>query len=512
MGALRRPSAAALSLPGETIDFAALDEGSSRVANGLLALGVDAGDRVAFLGGTSRHYFELLFGAAKINAVTVPLNWRLAPRELGLVLDDSDAKVLVVEGAFEEITNAILDIAPNVLHLISLHPESRHRSYGAWIDQQSSQDPQATASGIDIALQVYTSGTTGLPKGVMISNRALIELLVALAEVARIDGESVTVCALPMFHIGGNAWALAGLLKGCHTALLPEAEPAKTLSTIARLRVTVAFAVPAVIQKILDAPEMAATDCSSLQTLYYGGSPITDMVLQRALADLGCEFVQGFGMTECGLITALQPSDHDPTAHPELLRSCGRALPQNEIRIVDPKTLQEAPTGQVGELWVRSPMMMSGYYEKPDETYAAITPDGWLRTGDAARVDDGGYFFIEDRIKDMIISGGENIYSAEVENVLMAQGAVKECAVVGVPSERWGETVIAVVVLVDGSEVLQPALIEFCRARLAHYKCPTAIHFTDALPRTPSGKVVKQELRRRYGNPDPDSQVAVSRS
>jgi long-chain acyl-CoA synthetase len=494
----RRPDSVALDFPGDTVDYKALNEAANRVGHGLLSLGVHESDRVAYLGKTSREYFELLFGAGKINAVPVPINHRLAPREIGLILSDAEASVLVVGPQFTDIIDAVTAAAPTVRDVIVLQDSGAHVAYSAWIGQQPSADPAGSGSGADIALQVYTSGTTGQPKGVMISGSALIELLITLSRVTRIGRDSVTMSSLPMFHIGGNAWALAGLLKGCQSVLLPDTVPSEMLRTIARLRVTVAFAVPAVVQALLDAPELAEADCSSLETLYYGGSPITETTLRRALDVFECDFVQGFGLSECGLVTALQPEDHDPERRPELLRSCGRALAPNEVRLVDPATRQDVASGTVGELWVRSPIVMSGYYKKPEETAAALTTDGWLRTGDAARIDEEGYYFLADRMKDMIISGGENVYSAEVENTLMFYEGIKECAVIGVPSKRWGETVKAIVAVDGTASADEKAIIAFCRQRLAHYKCPTSVEFVDSLPRNASGKVVKTELRERF--------------
>jgi long-chain acyl-CoA synthetase len=494
------PAAPALHLPDRVITYAELDQRSSRVANGLRSLGVDARDRIAYLGRTSGEYFELMFGAAKLNAIPVPINWRLAPREIEEILRDSEAVVLLIGEGFADAVPAREAYAPQLRHVVSVDDSTSHLHYRTWLVNHSSDDPDHISSPADIALQVYTSGTTGQPKGALISNLALMHHLTALGKVARIGPDAVTLASLPMFHVGGNAWALAGLLKGCQGALLPETVPAEILDTIHRLRVSVAFAVPAVIQMLLDAPEIECSDCSSLDTLYYGGSPITDSVLKRAIGTFGCDFVQGFGMTECGLITALGPADHDPEARPELLRSCGRVVPPNKVRLVDPATLEDTPVGAVGELWVRSPMVMSGYFNRPDETAAAITADGWLRTGDAAMADADGYFYLQDRIKDMIISGGENVYSAEVENVLMSHAGVKECAVIGVPSARWGETVTAIVVVEQASRVEGDSLIGFCRERLAHYKCPTSVSFVGSLPRTSSGKVVKHELRRLHGS------------
>jgi long-chain acyl-CoA synthetase len=284
---------------------------------------------------------------------------------------------------------------------------------------------------------------------------------------------------------------------GGHTLLLREVDPPAILTAIEEHRVTHALFVPAVLQLLLDTPGIDAADMSSLQLILYGASPISDTVLVRALKAFGCDFNQAYGMTEtCGAVTELRAADHDP-ARPDLLRSCGRPLPGVELRVVDTETGADAAEDVVGEVWIRSAQNMVGYWGRPEETAATITGDGWIRSGDAGYLHDG-YLYLHDRLKDMVVSGGENVYPAEVEAVLQGHPSVLDVAVIGVPDARWGETVKAIVVVRPGTEIDAREVIAFTRERLAHYKCPTSVDVVENLPRNPSGKLLKRALREPY--------------
>ena len=303
---------------------------------------------------------------------------------------------------------------------------------------------------------------------------------------------------MPMFHIAGSGWSLVGMFHGCRSVVLRDVDPALILELIPRYRITNALFVPAVIQFLLSTPGVDKTDYSSLHTIVYGASPITDTVLATAIATFGCDFIQVYGLTETtGAIVQLEAADHDQKGRPELLRSCGKPYPWVELRIVDPDG-RDCPAGVVGELWVRTRQNMKGYWNQPEETAKTITADGWLRTGDAGYVDAEGYVFLHDRVKDMIVSGGENVYPAEVENALMRHPDIADVGVIGVPDDRWGETVKAVVVLREEAGLTQQDIIAFARQHLGGFKCPTSVDFAAALPRNPSGKLLKRELREPY--------------
>ena len=316
---------------------------------------------------------------------------------------------------------------------------------------------------------------------------------------------SVNLVAMPMFHIGGCGYGSSTMTVGGHTVLLKDVVPARIVQLIEKYRVTHTFLVPTVVQSLIEVEGVQAADLRSMELLMYGAAPMGDVLLRRAMDTLQCEFMQAYGMTETsGTVVVLPPSDHEPEGpRSALLNSVGRALPWVELRIVDPSTMQNAETGQVGEIWIRSQMVMQGYWNKPQETAATLQDAEWLRTGDAAYVDADGYLYLFDRFKDMIISGGENIYPAEIENVMHGHPAVQEVAVIGVPHAHWGESPRAVVVLRSGMDTSERDLIDFTRARLAHYKCPSSVVFATVLPRNASGKLLKRELRRMHLEANP---------
>jgi long-chain acyl-CoA synthetase len=314
------------------------------------------------------------------------------------------------------------------------------------------------------------------------------------------DNESVNMVVMPLFHIGGVGWSIVGITSGGPSVIIRDVDPVVILRAFEEQHVTHTFVVPAVIMALLAVPQGATTDVSALRYMAYGASPISERMLVQALSTFDCNFVQLYGMTETtGAITLLRPEEHDPGGpHPERLRSVGVPFRHVELRVVDRATGEDAAVGEPGELWTRSAQNMKGYWHNPEATATTITPDGWLMTGDVGYVDADGFFYLHDRVKDMIVSGGENIYPAEVENALMSHPALADCAVIGVPSDKWGETVKAIVVLAPGAEVTADELIEFTRTRIARFKVPRSVDFVDVLPRNPSGKILKRELREPY--------------
>lgn len=471
-----------------------------RVANGLLAAGVGSTDRVAFLEKNGIAHFELLFGAALINAVSVDVNWRLAAPEVEYIVNNAEAKVLVVGSDFTPILDQIAANLSTVKLILVIGDHNEYANWNAWIDGQPAGDPGIKMQASDIAFQLYSSGTTGRPKGVMLSNANLFAIEPLIEEVWGMNANSVNLAAMPLFHIGGGGWATAGMIQGCTTVVMRDIDPVGLVSLIGEKRITHGFLVPAVLQFMLGVPGVDKADFSSLELLAYGASPISEAVLTGSINTFGCKFAQAYGLTETtGSVVNLLPEDHDPNGpNKHRLRSCGIPGPGVEVRIMDNDTNTECKVGDVGEIWIRSPQVMVGYWKMPEETAKSINTDGWFKSGDAGYVDKDGYVYIHDRVKDMIVSGGENVYPAEVENVLMSHPAIADVAVIGIPHERWGETALAVVVKAPGSEVTEQEIIDFSQSQLAKFKCPTQVAWADALPRNPSGKILKRELREPY--------------
>ncbi len=464
------------------------------------------GDRVAFLDRNGLAYFDVLFGGALMGAVNVAVNWRLAAVEMEAIIEDSGARILFVHPDYVPALAQMPGGVPAIGRIIVLSDttagcvDARAVSFAEWIAGCEATDPGHVGRPDDVSLQLYTSGTTGLPKGVMLTNANLSTAISEAGETFHIVDDTVSLVAMPLFHIGGSGWALCAMSRGGRSVILRDVDPTLLLSLIAEERITEMFVVPAVLMVLLATPTLATTDLSSLRFIFYGASPISEDVLVRCMAAFGCGFVQVYGMTETtGAISALAAADHDPDGPRRgLLRSAGKPHPSVELRIVDPDSAADCPPGNVGEVWTRSPYNMAGYWGKPEETAATVDADGWLRTGDAGFFDTEGYLYLHDRMKDMIVSGGENIYPAEVENVLLSHASIADAAVIGVPDEKWGETVKAIVVLAPGTELNASAIISHCREQLAHYKCPTSVDAIEALPRNPSGKILKRELRATY--------------
>ena len=470
------------------------------MSRALSAEGVEPGDRVAFLDRNGIEYFEVFFGCALLGAVSVAVNWRLAPTEMAAVVEDAQATVLFFGADYAAAAKEIAPLVDSVRTWVPLQEFDEWRRAGG----DEADDPGFEPRPDDVVTQLYTSGTTGLPKGVMLSGLNFSTILGAADQVFQIAPDTVSLVAMPLFHIGGTGWAVSGMSHGGHSIIVRDIDPVILLRAVEQHRITEAFVVPAVLMMLLATPELATTDVGSMRTIFYGASPISEDVLVRSMAAFGCDFAQVYGLTETtGAITRLLPADHDPDGpRAHLLRSAGRPFDHVELRIVDAATGQELATGEVGEVWTRSEQNMLGYWEKADETGSVLSADGWFRTGDAGWLDEEGYLFLHDRIKDMIVSGGENIYPAEVENALLAHPEVADAAVIGVPDDRWGETVKAIVVATPGApedrRALADDIISATRDRLAHYKCPTSIDFVETLPRNPSGKVLKRELRKPY--------------
>lgn len=497
--ATERGDAAALTLGDTVVSHAELDRRSNRVAQALAAAGVGEGDRVSVWDLNSLEFFDLWFGCAKLGAVMTPINYRLAPPEVEFIVGDTSPTVFVVGEPYVDALGKIglPDVTGTVVVLSDLAGDGRV-TWHDWIADAADEDPGFSGEEETVVIQLYTSGTTGMPKGVLLDNSNFGTLSGSVGEEWRIDTSSNALVAMPLFHIGGSGWAAVPLYKGAHNVVVREITPQSLLDTMEHDRITNGFLVPAVINMLTAEQDAADRDWSQLRNIGYGASPITSTALKKALSTFGCPMFQVYGLTEtCGAVVQLDADDHDPDGPREhLLRSAGKPLDHTEVRIVSPDTGEELPRGETGEILMRSKAVMQGYYERPEETAEAIDDDGWLHTGDAGYRDEDGYLFITDRIKDMIVSGGENIYPIEVEQALAEHDAVQDVAVIGVPHDKWGETVKAVVVL--SSPVDEQELIDFAAERIASYKKPTSVDVVDELPRNATGKLLKKDLREPY--------------
>lgn len=495
-----RPDHPAMRWAGGQLTYGEMDERTNRLAQALAGAGVGRGDRVAYLDKNSPEQMELFFAAAKLGAVPTPVNYRLAPPEVGFIVADSEAKVFAVGEEFVPAVRKIEADLRGVKVVVIGAGEGDWPALADWRDSHEPVDPRVDVDQADVACQLYSSGTTGRPKGVELTQANLSCDRDLYPRTMGLGPESISAVPMPLYHIGGTGWAMAGFWQGATNVIVREIVPAQLVDTLVEERVTHGFIVPAVIQFMLSVPGVEDRDWSALEAILYGASPISEAVLSRAIRTFGCRFVQAYGLTEStGTIIYLPAEDHDPDGpNRHRLRACGIPIPGHDGRIVDPLTGEEQPDGQVGEIWVRGPSVMAGYWHLPEQTAEAIRPGGWLRTGDAGYRDGDGYFYIHDRVKDMIVSGAENVYPAEVENVIMSHPGVADVAVIGVPHEKWGETPRAMVVRAQGSDLMEEELLAYCRERLARFKCPTSVEWLDELPRNPSGKVLKKDLRAPF--------------
>jgi acyl-CoA synthetase (AMP-forming)/AMP-acid ligase II len=503
-----RPDAPAIVFDGKTVTYAEWRDRCLRVANALVADGVKPGARIAILDKNTDAFFEVLFGGAVAGAVTVAANWRLAPPELQYILTDASAEILFAGAELLELAESLAREVPSIRRVVALSGErSGIAPYASWRDAASAGDPEIHVDPESAVVQMYTSGTTGHPKGVQLSHAALYALDLHRARHPETNEPSmrwndwgphdVSLVTMPAFHISGSGWGIVGLYNGAKNVVLPQFDPGDVLDAIQRHRVTKLVLVPAAIQMVLAHPKCRETDFSTIESLLYGASPIPLGLLQQAVETFRCGFVQLYGMTEtCGAVTYLPEEDHELGGN-QRMRSAGKALPGVKLATRDGEG-REMPTGEVGEICILTPARMLGYWNRADDTAKTIVEGGWVRSGDAGYLDADGYLYIHDRVKDMIVSGGENIYPAEVENAIFGHPDVADVAVIGVPDDKWGEAVKAIVVAKPGAKPDPAAILVWARERIAGYKVPKTIDFVDALPRNPSGKILKRELRKPY--------------
>ncbi|MFN4113581.1 MAG: long-chain-fatty-acid--CoA ligase [Sphingomonadaceae bacterium] len=490
--AATRPDQTALRYGDAVTSYRDYDRHVTQIANGLAAMGLSKGDRIAYFGKNSAHAVELALGAARAGMVFIPIIWRLAPAEVKFIMADSGAQVLFREDEFADV-----EFDGRIVSI--------EQDFAAWRDAQSEAAVTTAVGPQDPLLQLYTSGTTGLPKGVVLSHHNGTHMRPLMKQhniywYCADPGDSI-ILAMPYGHIAGVGTALGAALGGQELLIHREFDPVLLIGDVERYRVKWLFLVPAAIRLLLSHPAAASADFSSVRGLTYGASPIPLDLLKQGVERLGCDFAQLYGLTETfGTVVSLPPDDHKPenvVGREQVMTSAGKALPGTEIAILD-EQLRPLPPGQIGEVAIRGDSVMLGYWNRPEENAKAMIEGGWFRTGDAGILDEQGYLYIQDRIKDMIITGGENVYPAEVESAVFGHPDIADVAIIGVPDDKWGEAVKAVVVRRPGSDLDEAGVIAWARERIAGFKCPKSVDFIDALPRNPSGKILRRELRAPY--------------
>ena len=498
-GAAQNPDRTAFIVPelGVSLSYRELDRRVSRAVALFRREGLKPGDRLAWYGRNNEQYFITLFAAIRSGIVVVPLNWRCVEPEIAFFLADSETRLLVCDAEFLGTAQAACRDLAHRPRIILTEGSGGAENLRALLDEAGEEITDAVPwTGDGICLHLYTSGTTGKPKGVLSRHSGL--------SIARFQEHSwrdfpnwnggTIVSAMPNFHIGGMSWILMGLLRQSTCVMTADASAQGITRLVMEHRAERTFAVPTVVRGIVDEVRAAGLSMPWLETIFYGAAPMSPTLLADAIEALGCSFGQFFGMTEItGTATFLGPRDHD-LARPRLLGSVGRPYPGTEVEIRDPDGNSVA-RGIHGEIWIRTPTVMREYWHREDAT-AEVLRDGWYRSGDGGYHDEEGYLFLTDRIKDLIVTGGENVYPGEVEEALRRFPNVYEVAVVALPDEKWGESVAAVVECRPGTQVEPAALIDFARTQVAPYKCPKRVWVVDALPRTASGKIQRATARQ----------------
>ena len=482
------------------LTFAELNARVNRVVNGLLALGLEPGDRVAILANDSIEYVEVA-AISKSGIAGVPINWRLKEAEISYIINDAGARAVVAGSKQVEILDAIRAEIPTVTQFICIDGAAPgYVGYEDMLAQASDADPEIDVGLEDLIAIIYTSGTTGRPKGVIKRNRDTMRMLRLINALGQLVNSDRVLGLYPLFHVGLIHGLFNGMLWGCSQWLLPRFDPEAVLKLVHEARITNLFTVPTMLIRLMDHPNFSQYDMSSLRSIVYTGSPMPVEALRRGQELFGPVFYQGYGMTEGTGQTVLNTQDHiraiTEPGKEYLLSSVGKVLPGCEMRIVDDDD-NDVPPGTPGEIVFRGLSIIDGYWNNP-EASAELLRNGWMHTGDIGKQDSDGYLYLVDRKKDIIVSGGENISSVEVEEVIYGHPAVLECAVIGVPSEEWGETVKAVVSLKRDAAATPEEIMEFCIGRMGDFKRPRSVEVWPELPKSPVGKILKKEIKEKY--------------
>ncbi|MCG7978344.1 MAG: long-chain-fatty-acid--CoA ligase [Candidatus Thiodiazotropha endolucinida] len=498
--AARIPDHTAVICQDDSVTYRELDLSSNRTANGIASLNLQPGARVAYLGKESIFYYDILFACAKSGTVLVPINWRLSAGEVDHILRDSGTALLFVDQEFLSSVNQLRHYLPDLKQIVVVDEgEGLKGGFNAWQSAFSDQEQVLQISAETPIAQLYTSGTTGLPKGVVLPHRSFFKIRKELAEhgLKWIDWhqDDVSLIGIPGFHVGGLWWAMQGFNAGITNVTLKAFVAHDAVQIIEQLGVSIACVVPAMIQMMLNDRSVDKRSFSRLRKLVYGGSPISESLLEQGLRTMQCDFAQIYGLTETGNTAVCLPPEAHQVGSPRML-AAGRPYPGVVLKIVD-KNGVSLPAAKVGEVCIRTPAHMLEYWRNPAATQETLI-DGWVYTGDAGYLDEEGYLYICDRIKDVVIVAGENVYPAEIENVLCKHPAVLDVAVIGVPDERWGEALQAFIALREGQSVKARELLLFLKGKIADYKIPGRYEFVESIARNPSGKILRRELRDKY--------------
>jgi acyl-CoA synthetase (AMP-forming)/AMP-acid ligase II len=488
--ALITPDREALVCENIRVTFLEMNERANRLANAMKNLGVGHGDRVSMLAFNEPEYYDVLFGLGKIGAILVPINYRLAGPEMQFILSDCEPKVMVFGQEYAGIVDSIRNDLPVKDYIaISNDPPEWAISYKTLIDEVSEEEPEITGGDDDTLTILYTSGTTGRPKGAELTHLNFFWASVNGAATLMGAGDTIMV-ALPLFHVGALGGVPMYIHRGLRTVLLKTLDPKRFLELIEEEKVTAFGSVPALLDFLKLVPNFEKYDWSSVKVILVYAAPVP-VTLIKEYNEAGISVRQLYGMTECCTGTVLDSENAIKKAG-----SCGRPFFHTDIRVVDDKNNDVGPD-VMGEILMRGPVVMKGYWNRPEATVETIV-DGWLHSGDIAKVDKDGFYYIMDRKKDMIISGGENIYPAEIEDVLLGNFKVADVAVIGYAHEKWGEAVKAIVVVKPGEKLTEEELVEWCQGKIGRYKIPKKVVITDTIPRTPTGKILKKDLRKQF--------------
>lgn len=488
-----------LVFEGKRLTYQELDERVNRLANYLLSLKIEGFKHVAVLAENCRQYAEIYLAVAKAGYVTVPLNFRLAKSELVTILKDAEVKVLFFGQGYADTAG---EIAPEagIATLVSIEDSAKGcLNYEELLANFPTTDPEIAVDENQLAILMYTGGTTGRPKGVMMSHRSFMTAMLDLTLTYMFDKNDTSCIILPMFHAA--VWPVfCILIVGGKLAILRRPELDKILELLEKEKCTHIVAVPTIYNWLMEHPDLDKFDLSNLNKMSYGGSPIAPVLLKKMIQKFGNIFWQAYGLTEASpVLTVLRPEEHTIEGPPEKvqrLKSVGREHYSPTVRVVREDGSEVVP-GEVGEIVGRGKNVMLGYWKDPDRT-AETVREGWLHTGDMGTVDEDGYIYLVDRKNDMIVTGGENVYPREVEDALHEHPAIMEAAVVGIPDERWGEAVKAVVVLKEGIKATEEEIIKFAKSRLAGYKCPKSVDFRETLAKTAAGKIARSQIKKEY--------------